>query len=128
MSARRPGRITVTVDYPEVIFDPVILAALKAGRGVTASEELDVRRRHIAEIRAGQGACCRACGFALAAQHQVCPSIVLVDSHSLRIAMAVVPLAPPRRCTRCHDQLDPTPPELPCPACVGQDDLFGGAA
>ncbi|THJ71156.1 hypothetical protein, partial [Candidatus Frankia alpina] len=115
MSARRPNRIMVTVDHPEGIFDPVILAALKAGRGVTADEEVDVRRRHTAELVSGRDVCCGACGFVLAAQHQACPSIVLVDSHSLRIAMAVVPLSPPRRCTRCHDQLDPMPPGLLCP-------------
>ncbi|THJ26946.1 hypothetical protein [Candidatus Frankia alpina] len=69
MSARRPGRIMVTVDHPEEIFDPVIFAALKAGRGVTANEEVDVRRRHTAELVSGWGVCCRACGFALTAQH-----------------------------------------------------------
>ncbi|THJ69598.1 hypothetical protein, partial [Candidatus Frankia alpina] len=126
--SRRPARITVTVDHPEEIFDPVIFAALKAGRRVTAAEELDVRRRHTAEIRAGQGACCRACGFALGAHHQACPSIVLVDSRSLRIALAVVPLTPRRRCTRCRGQLDVTVSGPPRPACDGQDDLFGGAA
>uniref|UniRef100_UPI0013D50546 hypothetical protein n=1 Tax=Candidatus Frankia nodulisporulans TaxID=2060052 RepID=UPI0013D50546 len=80
MSARRPGRITVTVDQPEEIFDPVILAALKAGRRVTADEELDVRRRHTAELTTGPAVCCRACGFVLTVQHQACPSIVLVDA------------------------------------------------
>ncbi|THJ43734.1 hypothetical protein [Candidatus Frankia alpina] len=84
MSARRPGRITVTVDHPEEIFDPVILAALQAGRRVTAAEELDIRRRHTAELTAGPAVCCRACGFALTGQHQACPSIVLMDSRSLR--------------------------------------------
>ncbi|THJ23823.1 hypothetical protein E7Y31_23675 [Candidatus Frankia alpina] len=128
MSARRPGRITVTVDQPEEIFDPVILVALQAGRRVTAAEELDVRRRHTAELAAGRGVCCRACGFALTAQHQSCPSIVLVDSRSLRIAMTVIPLAPRRRCTRCRGQLDVTPSGPLCPVCTGQDDLFGGAA
>ncbi|WP_161983203.1 hypothetical protein, partial [Candidatus Frankia alpina] len=121
-------RITVTVDHPEEIFDPVILAALQAGRRVTADEELDIRRRHTAELTAGPGVCCRACGFALTAQHQSCPSIVLVDSRSLRIALTVVPLAPRRRCTRCRGQLDVTPAGPLCPVCDGQDDLFGGAA
>ncbi|THJ44733.1 hypothetical protein, partial [Candidatus Frankia alpina] len=106
MSARRPGRIAVTVDHPEEIFDSVILAALQVGRRVTAAEELDVRRRHTAELTAGPAVCCRACGFALTAQHQACPSIVLVDSRSLRIALTVIPLAPRRRCTRCRGQLD----------------------
>ncbi|THJ37442.1 hypothetical protein [Candidatus Frankia alpina] len=126
MSARRPGRITVTVDHPEEIFDPVILTALQAGRRVTADEELDIRRRHTA----GPAVCCRACGFALTAQHQACPSIVLVDSRSLRIALTVVPLAPRRRCTRCRGQLDVTVSVSGplCPVCTGQDDLFGGAA
>ncbi len=128
MSARRLCRVTVTVDRPEEIFDPVMLAALKADRRVTADEELDVRRRHTAELVAGPALCRRACGFVLTARQQACPSIVLVDSRSLRIAMTVVPLAPPWRCTRCHGQLDPTPPGPLCPACAGQDDLFGGAA
>ncbi|THJ48001.1 hypothetical protein [Candidatus Frankia alpina] len=130
MSARRPGRITVTVDYPEEIFDPVILAALEAGRRVTADEERDVRRRHAAELTAGPAVCCRACGFVLTAQHQACPSIVLVDSRSLPIALTVIPLAPRRRCTRCHGQLDVTVTVsgLLCSVCGGQDDLFGGAA
>ncbi|THJ37561.1 hypothetical protein [Candidatus Frankia alpina] len=128
MSARRPGRIMVTVDHPEKIFDPVILVAPKAGRRVTTDEELDIRRRHTAEIRAGQGACCRACGFALGARHQACPAIVPVDSRSLRIALAVVPLAPSRQCTRCHGQLDVTVSGPLCLVCDGQDDLFGGAA
>ncbi|WP_163554633.1 hypothetical protein [Candidatus Frankia alpina] len=127
MSARCPGRITVTVDHPEEIFDPVILTALKAGRRATADEELDIRRRHTAELTAGPAVCCRACGFALTAQYQACPSIVLVDSRSLRIALTVIPLAP-RRCTRCRGQLDVTPVGPLCPVCDGQDDLFGGAA
>ncbi|THJ75079.1 hypothetical protein [Candidatus Frankia alpina] len=128
MSARRPGRVTVTVDRPEEIFDPVILAALKAGRRVTAAEELDIRRRHTAELTAGRAVCCRACGFRLAAQHQACPSVVLVDSRSLRIGLAVVPLALRRRCTRRRGQLDVTSARLLCPVCDGQDDLFGGVA
>ncbi|WP_163550708.1 hypothetical protein [Candidatus Frankia nodulisporulans] len=128
MSAGRPGRITVTVTQPEEIFDPVILAALQAGRRVTAAEELDVRRRHTAELAAGRGVCCRACGFVLTVQHQACPSIVLVDARSLRIALTVIPLAPRRRCARCRGQLDVTPVGPLCPVCDGQDDLFGGAA
>ncbi|THJ74196.1 hypothetical protein [Candidatus Frankia alpina] len=128
MSAHRPSRITVTVDHPEEIFDPVILATLKAGRRVTTVEELDVRRRHTAEFTAGPAVCCRAGGFGLTAQHQACPSIVLVDSRSLRIALTIVPLTPWRRCIRCHSQLDVTVPWPPCPVCAGQDDLFGGAA
>ncbi|WP_163554250.1 hypothetical protein [Candidatus Frankia alpina] len=130
MSARRPGRITVTVTQPEEIFDPVILAALQAGRRVTAAEERDIRRRHTAELTAGLAVCCRACGFALTVQHQACPSIVLVDARSLRIALTVVPLAPRRRCTRCHGQLavTVTVTGLLCSVCGGQDDLFGGAA
>ncbi len=127
MSAHRPSRITVTVDCPEVIFDPVILAALKAGRGVTAGEEVDVRRRHTAELVAGRGVCGGACGFVLAAQHQVCPSIVLVDSRSLRIALAVVRLALWRRCARCRGRLDVISAGLLCSVCTGQGDLFGGA-
>ncbi|THJ37885.1 hypothetical protein [Candidatus Frankia alpina] len=128
MSARRPGRITVMVDRPEEIFDPVILVALKAGRRVTAAEELDIRRRHTAEIRAGQGVYCGACEFGLTAQHQACPSIVLVDSRSLGIALAVVSLTPWRQCTRCRSQLDVSSTGPLCPVCNGQDDLFGGAA
>ncbi|WP_163549966.1 hypothetical protein [Candidatus Frankia nodulisporulans] len=128
MSARRSSRIAITVDHPEEIFDPVILAALQAGRRVTAAEELDVRRRHTAELAADRGVCCRACGFALTVQHQACPSIVLVDARSLRIAMTVVPLAPRRRCTCCRGQLDVTPAGPLCSVCDGQDDLFGGAA
>ncbi|THJ66114.1 hypothetical protein [Candidatus Frankia alpina] len=128
--SRRPGRITVTVDHPEEIFDPVILTALQAGRRVTAAEELDVRRRHTAELVAGPAVCCRACGFALTGQHQACPSIVLMDSRSLRIALTVIPLAPRRRCTRCRGQLAVTVTVSGplCPVCTRQDDLFGGAA
>ncbi len=127
MSARHPGRGTVAVAHPESIFDPVILSALEAGRRVTAAEGLDVRRRHTAEIATG-GVCCRACGFVLAAQHQACPSIVLVDSRSLRIALTAVPLAARRRCTRCREQLDVTASGSLCPVYDGQDDLFGGVA
>lgn len=127
MTARRPGRVTVTADRPEAIFDPVIISALKANRRVTVDEEVDVRRRHAAEIHAGQGVCCRACGFRLAVQHQVCSSIVLVDFRSLRIVLTVVPLAPWRRCTRCRGQLDVKVSGPPCSVCAGQGDLFGGA-
>lgn len=105
------------------VLDPLIVAALTAGRRVTPAEAVTVRARHDAKQDRRRGPTCAGCRFRFRADAPECPSRVLLTTGSLRRALAIVPSGE-RRCRQCR-QLVPSSHSGPlCDACQDQGALF----